>query len=33
VNFENSAYNQPPHVGFQINPSMPAPPVPDIFVK
>jgi rhamnogalacturonan endolyase len=33
VNFEQSSYNQPPHVGFQINPGMPAPPVPSIFVK
>ncbi len=33
VNFEQSTYNQPPHTGFQISPNMPAPPVPDIFVK
>jgi len=33
VNFENSAYNQPPHVGFQISPNMPDPPVPNIHVK
>ena len=33
VNFENSAYNQPPHTGFQISPNMPDPPVPSIFVK
>jgi len=32
ANFENSAYNQPPHTGFQISPNMAAPPVPDIFV-
>ncbi|MGA7744188.1 MAG: rhamnogalacturonan lyase, partial [Polyangia bacterium] len=32
ANFENSAYNQPPHTGFQISPNMPAPPVPDIFI-
>jgi hypothetical protein len=30
VNFENSAYNQPPHTGFQIKPNMPDPPKPDI---
>jgi hypothetical protein len=33
VNFEQSGYNQPPHTGFQISPNMPAPPVPNIFVK
>jgi hypothetical protein len=33
VAFENASYNQPPHPGFQINPSMPAPPVPNIYVK
>ena len=32
VAFENASYNQPPHPGFQINPSMPAPPVPNIFI-
>ena len=32
VAFENSAYNQPPHVGFQISPNMPDPPVPNIFI-
>jgi len=30
VNFEQSAYNQPPHTGFQISPNAPAPPKPDI---
>jgi hypothetical protein len=33
VAFENSAYNQPPHVGFHIGVGMADPPVPDIFVK
>ena len=33
VAFENASYNQPPHPGFQINPSMPAAPVPNIYVK
>jgi len=33
VNFEQASYNQPPHPGFQISPNMPAPPVPDMFVK
>jgi rhamnogalacturonan endolyase len=33
VNFENSAYNQPPHTGFRISPNMADPPVPSIFVK
>jgi hypothetical protein len=33
VNFENSAYNQPPHTGFRISPNMDDPPVPSIFVK
>ena len=33
VAFENSAYNQPPHVGFHIGTGMAAPPVPNIFVK
>jgi hypothetical protein len=32
VSFEQSAYNQPPHTGFQISPNMPAPPVPNIFI-
>jgi hypothetical protein len=33
ANFEQASYNQPPHPSFQISPNMPAPPVPDIFVK
>jgi hypothetical protein len=33
VSFEQSAYNQPPHTGFQISPYMPAPPKPDIYVR
>jgi len=33
VNFEQSAYNQPPHTGFRIAPNMADPPVPDIFVR
>ena len=33
VNFEQSTYNQPPHVGFRIAPNMDAPPVPSIVVK
>ena len=33
VNFEQASYNQPPHTGFQISPNMPAPPVPNMFVK
>jgi hypothetical protein len=32
VSFEQSAYNQPPHVGFHIGAGMAAPPVPDIRV-
>jgi len=32
VAFENSAYNQPPHVGFHIGVGMADPPVPDIFL-
>ncbi len=32
VNFEQSAYNQPPHVGFRIAPNMDPPPVPNIFI-
>jgi hypothetical protein len=32
VAFENSAYNQPPHVGFHIGVGMAAPPVPDIYI-
>ncbi|MEO6603564.1 MAG: rhamnogalacturonan lyase [Polyangiaceae bacterium] len=30
VSFEQSAYNQPPHVGFHIGAGMADPPVPDI---
>lgn len=33
VSFENSAYNQPPHVGFHIGAGMADPPKPDIHVK
>jgi hypothetical protein len=33
VNFEQSSYNQPPHVGFHIGAGMADPPKPDIFVK
>jgi hypothetical protein len=32
VSFEQSAYNQPPHVGFHIGPGMSDPPTPDIHV-
>jgi hypothetical protein len=32
VAFENSAYNQPPHVGFHIGVGMADPPKPDIFL-
>jgi hypothetical protein len=32
VNFEQSAYNQPPHTGFRIAPNMNPPPVPNIFI-
>jgi hypothetical protein len=32
VNFEQSAYNQPPHTGFRIAPNMDPPPVPNIFI-
>ncbi len=32
VSFEQSAYNQPPHVGFHIGAGMADPPVPDIHV-
>ncbi len=32
VNFEQSAYNQPPHTGWRISPNMNPPPVPNIFV-
>jgi rhamnogalacturonan endolyase len=33
VSFENSSYNQPPHVGFHIGAGMADPPKPDIHVK
>jgi hypothetical protein len=33
ANFEQSSYNQPPHVGFHLGPGMADPPKPDIFVK
>jgi hypothetical protein len=33
VVFEQSTYNQPPHVGFHIGAGMADPPKPDIFVK
>ena len=33
VAFEQSGYNQPPHVGFHIGFGMDAPPKPDIIVK
>ena len=33
VNFEQSTYNQPPHVGFHIGTGMANPPVPSIHVK
>jgi hypothetical protein len=33
ANFEQSSYNQPPHVGFHVGPGMADPPKPDIFVK
>jgi hypothetical protein len=33
ANFEQSTYNQPPHVGFHLGPGMADPPKPDIFVK
>jgi len=33
VSFEQSSYNQPPHVGFQIGAGMADPPKPDIYVK
>jgi hypothetical protein len=32
VNFEQSAYNQPPHTGWRIAPNMADPPKPDIFI-
>jgi hypothetical protein len=33
VSFEQSAYNQPPHVGFHIGAGMADPPKPDIFPR
>ena len=33
VSFEQSSYNQPPHVGFHIGAGMADPPKPDIFVR
>jgi rhamnogalacturonan endolyase len=33
VTFEQSSYNQPPHVGFHIGLGMADPPKPDIYVK
>jgi hypothetical protein len=33
VSFEQSSYNQPPHVGFHIGVGMADPPRPDIHVK
>jgi hypothetical protein len=33
VSFEQSSYNQPPHVGFHIGPGMADPPKPDIYLK
>jgi hypothetical protein len=33
VSFEQSSYNQPPHVGFHIGAGMADPPKPDIHVK
>jgi hypothetical protein len=33
VSFEQSSYNRPPHVGFQISAGMPDPPKPDTYVK
>jgi hypothetical protein len=33
VSFEQSSYNQPPHVGFHIGIGMADPPKPDIYVK
>jgi hypothetical protein len=33
VNFEQSTYNQPPHVGFHLGTGMANPPVPSIHVK
>jgi hypothetical protein len=33
VSFEQSSYNQPPHVSFHLGAGMADPPVPDIYVK
>jgi len=33
LSFEQSSYNQPPHVGFHIGAGMADPPKPDIYVK
>ena len=33
ANFEQSSYNQPPHVGFHIGQGMADPPKPDMYVK
>jgi hypothetical protein len=33
VSFEQSSYNQPPHVGFHIGAGMDDPPRPDIHVR
>ena len=33
VSFEQTSYNQPPHVGFHIGAGMANPPKPDIYVK
>jgi len=33
ASFEQSSYNQPPHVGFHVGTGMADPPKPDIFVK
>jgi hypothetical protein len=33
VSFEQSSYNQPPHVGFHIGQGMAAPPKPNIVLK
>ena len=33
ANFEQSSYNQPPHVGFHLGTGMADPPKPDIYVK
>lgn len=33
VSFEQSSYNQPPHVGFHLGIGMADPPRPDLYVK